>query len=182
MKLNRTDLAKLIDHTLLKPEATREDVLSTFLESVDLGCFSTCVSSSRISTLANVKEDSLICSVVGFPSGAVVSLAKAEEAKCSIELGANEIDMVADIGAIRDGDFLRVAEDISSVREAVPESVLLKVIIETAVLSDEQIKRSCEASEKSRANFVKTSTGFHPNGGASVHAVELMSQSVSLRL
>ena len=127
-------------------------------------------------------ETSLPVAVVcGFPSGKHTSAVKAAEAAESARLGAAEVDMVIDIGAARAGDYAAVAADIAAVRQAAPD-VLLKVIIESAALTDEQIVACCEASERAGADYVKTSTGFHPAGGASAHAVRLMRETVGDRL
>ncbi len=120
-----------------------------------------------------------ITAVCGFPSGKHHSSVKAAEAREAVRNGADEIDMVLDVGAVRAGDYDAVERDISAVREAVPAPTVLKVILESAALTDEQIVRCCAAAESSGADFVKTSTGFHPGGGATVHAVELMARTVA---
>ncbi|REF30412.1 deoxyribose-phosphate aldolase [Calidifontibacter indicus] len=176
-KLNRAQVAQLVDHTLLKPEATADDVRALVAEGERLGVFSVCVSPSMLPL-----ETSLPVAVVcGFPSGKHTSAVKAAEAAESARLGAAEVDMVIDIGAARAGDYAAVAADIAAVRQAAPD-VLLKVIIESAALTDEQIVACCEASERAGADYVKTSTGFHPAGGASAHAVRLMRETVGDRL
>lgn len=176
-KLNRVQVAQLVDHTLLKPEATADDVRALVAEGERLGVFSVCVSPSMLPL-----ETSLPVAVVcGFPSGKHTSAVKAAEAAESARLGAAEVDMVIDIGAARAGDYAAVEADIAAVRQAAPD-VLLKVIIESAALTDEQIVACCEASERAGADYVKTSTGFHPAGGASAHAVRLMRETVGDRL
>lgn len=176
-KLNRAQVAQLVDHTLLKPEATADDVRALVAEGERLGVFSVCVSPSMLPL-----ETSLPVAVVcGFPSGKHTSAVKAAEAAESARLGAAEVDMVIDIGAARAGDYAAVEADIAAVRQAAPD-VLLKVIIESAALTDEQIVACCEASERAGADYVKTSTGFHPAGGASAHAVRLMRETVGDRL
>lgn len=176
-KLNRAQVARLVDHTLLKPEATADDVRALVAEGERLGVFSVCVSPSMLPL-----ETSLPVAVVcGFPSGKHTSAVKAAEAAESARLGAAEVDMVIDIGAARAGDYAAVEADIAAVRQAAPD-VLLKVIIESAALTDEQIVACCEASERAGADYVKTSTGFHPAGGASAHAVRLMRETVGDRL
>lgn len=176
-KLNRAQAAQLVDHTLLKPEATADDVRALVAEGERLGVFSVCVSPSMLPL-----ETSLPVAVVcGFPSGKHTSAVKAAEAAESARLGAAEVDMVIDIGAARAGDYAAVEADIAAVRQAAPD-VLLKVIIESAALTDEQIVACCEASERAGADYVKTSTGFHPAGGASAHAVRLMRETVGDRL
>ena len=176
-KLNRAQVAQLVDHTLLKPEATADDVRALVAEGERLGVFAVCVSPSMLPL-----ETSLPVAVVcGFPSGKHTSAVKAAEAAESARLGAAEVDMVIDIGAARAGDYAAVEADIAAVRQAAPD-VLLKVIIESATLTDEQIVACCEASERAGADYVKTSTGFHPAGGASAHAVRLMRETVGDRL
>ena len=130
-----------------------------------------------------VRADGLrLVAVCGFPSGSHHSEIKRTEAARSIADGADEIDMVINLGAAMAGDWVAVEADIAAVRSAVPAPHLLKVIIESAVLNDEQIVAACRAAEAAGADFVKTSTGFHPAGGASVEAVALMASSVGGRL
>lgn len=174
-----TDLAAMIDHTLLKPEATRADVEQLIADGARMGVFSVCVSPSFLPL--TVPAGLKLAVVCGFPSGKHHSSVKAAEARLSAEQGADEIDMVIDVGAAIAGDYESVERDIRAVREAAP-NVLLKVILESAALSDEAIVACCRASEAAGADFVKTSTGFHPAGGASVHAVELMRATVGDRL
>jgi deoxyribose-phosphate aldolase len=170
------DLARYIDHTLLKPEATRADVERLIAEAAELGTYSVCVSPSF---LPLELPDSLALAVVcGFPSGKHHSRVKAAEAALAVEQGAGEIDMVIDVGAAIEGRFDDVEADIRAVRQAVPRPTVLKVIIESAALGDESIVGACRAAVAAEADFVKTSTGFHPAGGATVHAVELMRQTV----
>ena len=119
---------------------------------------------------------------MGCPAGKVKSEIKAAEAARAIADGADEIDMVIDFGTARTGDFATVQADIAAVRASVPADKILKVIIESAALRDEQIVGTCRAAEAAGADFVKTSTGFHPTGGASVHAVRLMAETVGGRL
>ncbi|QIK82939.1 deoxyribose-phosphate aldolase [Sanguibacter sp. HDW7] len=173
------EVAGIVDHTLLKPEATPADVAALVEEGVRLGVFSVCVSPSMLPFDAKGLK---IATVVGFPSGKVKTEIKAAEAARAIADGADEIDMVIDVGTARTGDFDAVQADIAAVRAAVPADKILKVIIESAALSDEQIVGTCRAAEAAGADFVKTSTGFHPTGGASVHAVRLMAETVGGRL
>lgn len=180
MTLTRAELAKYVDHTLLKPEATAAEVEALVAEGVDLGVFSVCVSPSMLPL--NVPTGLAIATVCGFPSGKHHSDIKAAEAARSIQDGADEIDMVIDIAAANSGDFATVEADIAAVRAAVPTGKLLKVIIESAALTDDAITGACLAAEAAGADFVKTSTGFHPAGGATKHAVELMNQAVGGRL
>lgn len=186
---SRGEVAALVDHTLLKPEATEADVAALVAEAADLGVFAVCVSPSMISVAhkaAGAHPESLvIAAVAGFPSGKHLPAIKAREAAAAVDSGADEIDMVIDVGAALAGNVAEVAADIATVRAAVPGSVL-KVIVESAALlslADEQtLVAVCRAAEESGADFVKTSTGFHPAGGASVVAVEIMAGTVGGRL
>ena len=172
-------LARFVDHTLLKPEATAADVTALVTEGARLGVFSVCVSPTFVALAVEAAAGRLaVATVCGFPSGKHASEIKAAEAARSVEDGADEVDMVIDVGAARAGDFDAVQQDVAAVRAAVPAGKLLKVIIESAALDDEQIVAVCRAAQAAGADFVKTSTGFHPAGGASVHAVALMARTV----
>lgn len=175
----RTELAAMIDHTLLKPEATDADVRALVAEAAELGTYSVCVSPSALPI--EVPEGLHVACVCGFPSGAHKPEVKAAEAARAVTDGAEEVDMVINLGLAKQGDWTGVEEDIRAVREACP-GALLKVIIESAVLTDDEIVAACRAAETAGADYVKTSTGFHPAGGASVHAVELMRRTVGDRL
>lgn len=169
----------MIDHTLLKPEATRADVEALVAEAVELGTYSVCVSPNMLTVArAAAPVDLKVTVVCGFPSGKHTSSVKAAEAAEAVGLGADEVDMVIDLGAAREGRFGDVEGDIRAVRVAVPQPRVLKVIIESAVLTDDQIVGVCRAAEAAGADFVKTSTGFHPDGGATEHAVALMHATV----
>lgn len=173
-----TSLAAIIDHTLLKPEATRAEVDALVAEAVELGAFSVCVSPSMLPVAVPAGADLKIAVVCGFPSGKHTSHVKATEAAESVALGADEVDMVIDIGAAKAGAFDLVEADVAAVRAAIPAPGILKVIIESAVLTDEEIVGVCQAAVRAGADFVKTSTGFHPAGGATVEAVRLMRATV----
>lgn len=175
----RSEVARLIDHTLLKPEATAADVEALIGEARALGTWSVCVSPSMLPV--KVPAGLHVACVCGFPSGAHTSEVKAAEAARAVADGAEEVDMVVNLALVGQGDWVGVEEDIRAVREACP-AALLKVIIESAVLTDDQIVATCRAAEAAGADYVKTSTGFHPAGGASVHAVELMRATVGDRL
>lgn len=179
MSLSQAELARYIDHTLLKPEATRAEFEALAKEAGELGVFSICVSPSELPI--ETPDGVALATVCGFPSGAVQSEIKAAEAALSVEQGADEVDMVINVADAKDGRFDLVEADIAAVRKAIPNA-LLKVIIESAVLTDEEIVGCCTAAENAGADFVKTSTGFHPAGGASTHAVRLMRQTVGDRL
>jgi deoxyribose-phosphate aldolase len=180
--LTSADAARLIDHTLLKPEATRADVDALIAEAVELGTYSVCVSPSMLPLVLPEGADLKIAVVAGFPSGKHTSAVKAAEAAEAVRAGADEVDMVIDVGAAVAGDYASLEEDITAVRQAVPAPTVLKVIIESAALSDDAIVGACKAAESAGADFVKTSTGFHPAGGASEHAVRLMAETVGGRL
>jgi deoxyribose-phosphate aldolase len=178
-ELTAAGLAAMVDHTFLQSTGTRAEAESAAAEAARLGAYSVCVSPSMLPLPATGTRVTAVC---GFPSGKHHSSVKAAEARAAVLDGADEIDMVIDVGAARAGDFDAVERDIAAVREAVPAPTVLKVILETAALTDEQIVRCCAAAESAGADFVKTSTGFHPDGGATVHAVELMARTVAPRL
>ncbi|MFD4292237.1 deoxyribose-phosphate aldolase [Rhodococcus sp. NPDC058532] len=169
----------MVDHTLLKPEATAVDVASLVAEAGELGAYAVCVSPSMLPVRADGPK---VAVVVGFPSGKHHSLVKGAEARLAVEQGADEVDMVIDIGAAVAGDYNAVLADILTVREGIADVTILKVILETAALPDAAIVECCLAAERAGADFVKTSTGFHPAGGATVDAVRLMAATVGDRL
>jgi deoxyribose-phosphate aldolase len=170
----------MVDHTLLKPEATAEDVAGLVADARNLGAYSVCVSPNQ---LPLKDTGSLKVAVVcGFPSGAHKAEVKAAEAARSAAEGADEIDMVISLAFATTGQYDAVQHEIAAVRAGAPAPVVLKVIIESAVLTDEQIVGVCQAAEAAGADYVKTSTGFHPAGGATAHAVGLMARTVGGRL
>ena len=180
----RAQIASLVDHTLLKPEATATQVDALVVEAAALGAYSVCVSPSLLPL--ELPDNLHLATVCGFPSGAHATSVKAAEAADAVVKGAEEIDMVVNLRLIKEGDFKEgdfdaVEADIRGVREACRGAVL-KVIIESAALTDEEIVSTCRAAEAAGADFVKTSTGFHPAGGASTHAVALMRATVGDRL
>ena len=184
---SRDGVAALVDHTLLKPEATEADVLALLQEAEELEVCAVCVSPTMVATAKSFRTGEYdIATVVGFPSGKHLSAVKAEEARLAVQAGADEIDMVIDVGSALQGDFDAVNADITAVFEAIPDHVLLKVIVESAALialgGEERLVDVCRIAEDAGADFVKTSTGFHPSGGASVRAVELMARTVGDRL
>lgn len=148
-------------------------------QAQELGTYYVCVSPSMLPI--DAPEGLHVACVCGFPSGAHKAEVKAAEAAQAVRDGADEIDMVVNLALVKQADWDGVRADIAAVRAACPDSVL-KVIIESAVLTDEEIVETCKQAEAAGADFVKTSTGFHPSGGASVHAVELMRQTVGDRL
>lgn len=177
-QISREAVAGIIDHTLLASDTTAEQLGEFLAAARELGVARVCVSPS----LLPVEKDGLeIVTVVGFPSGAHRAEAKAAEAAQAVRDGADEIDMVVNLGLVKAHDWAPLTAEIAAVRAACPGRVL-KVIIEAAALSDEEIVESCRAAERAGAQFVKTSTGFHPAGGASVPAVRLMAETVAPRL
>lgn len=173
------NLAHYIDHTNLNPAATAKDIEKLCAEAREYGFASVCVNSSRAALAASLLKDSgvSVCCVVGFPLGAMSTEAKAFEARKAAAAGASEIDMVINVGFLKDGDIKAAEDDIRAVVDAVPGTVV-KVIIETCLLDDEEKIAACRAAEAAGAKFVKTSTGFS-TGGASVEDVRLMKNAVS---
>jgi len=174
-----SSIASCIDHTLLKPEATAEQVRKVCQEAIEYKFASVCVNSSQIPLVSQMLKGSGVkaCSVVGFPLGAMSSRGKAEETKYVIENGATEVDMVINIGAAKSGDWDLVKSDIEAVVNAAKGKALVKVIIETCLLTDEEKVKVCTISKIAGADFVKTSTGFS-TGGATVEDVKLMRLTV----
>jgi len=181
VKLTASDLAGRVDHTLLSPTATPADVEALAAEAVRLGTYSICVSPAMLPVTAELGRVK-VATVCGFPSGKHTPAAKAFEAAESVSRGADEVDMVIDLGNLKAGRPDATRDEIAAVRAAVPAPTVLKVIIESAALTDDEIVAACRAAEEAGADFVKTSTGYHPAGGASVHAVELMAATVGGRL
>lgn len=178
------DWASLIDHTLLKPEASEADIRKLCDEAAQFGFASVCVNPAWVKRAAEFLQGSgvPVCTVIGFPLGATLPDVKAYEARRAIFNGAGEVDMVINIGALKSGDDCAVEDDIRAVAEAAHENaVLCKVIIETALLTDEEKVRACLAAKNAGADFVKTSTGFS-KGGATVHDVSLMRHTVGRAL
>lgn len=169
---------KLFDHTILKADATRKDVKRVCDEAMAYSFCSVCVNSYYVPYVTNLLHgsDVKICSVVGFPLGAMSTRAKALEAKIAVMDGADEIDMVINVGALKDRDYSVVLEDIKAVKEACGEHIL-KVIIETCLLTDDEKVKACELAKEAGADFVKTSTGFS-SAGAKVEDVRLMRETV----
>ena len=180
-EMSATQMAQLMDHTLLKTDATPDDVAALAAEAKDLGTYSICISPNMLGAAADRGQVKL-ATVCGFPSGKHTAATKAAEARESVAAGADEVDMVIDIGLLKAGNAGAVQEEIAAVKAEVPSPRVLKVIIEAAALTDEEIVAACRAAEAAGADFVKTSTGFHASGGASVHAVQLMAATVGGRL
>ena len=169
---------KLIDHTLLKANASKNDITKLCNEAMQYDFASVCVNPVWVSYCAEYLKESAVrvCTVIGFPLGANTSKVKAYEAKMAIEEGADEVDMVINIGALKAGDMDTVYQDIQAVVDA-SQGHCVKVIIETCLLTDEEKVLACQQAMKAKATFVKTSTGFS-TGGATVHDVALMKQTV----
>ncbi len=174
-----TELVRYVDHTLLSPTATVADIGALVAEAKTLGTYSICISPAMLPVSFDLGALKL-ATVCGFPSGKHTAAIKAAEAAESVAAGADEVDMVIDLGLVKAGRLDATRDEIAAVRAAVPG--VLKVIIESAALTDDEIVAACQASEAAGADFVKTSTGYHPAGGASVHAVELMAATVGGRL
>ena len=174
------DWASLIDHTLLKPEASESDIRKLCDEAAKFGFASVCVNPGWVKSAAEFLRGTgvPVCTVIGFPLGATLPDVKAYEARRAIFNGAKEVDMVINIGALKSGDDCAVEDDIRAVAEAAHENrVLCKVIIETALLTNEEKVRACLAAKNAGADFVKTSTGFS-KGGATVDDIALMRRTV----
>ncbi|MEI6473520.1 MAG: deoxyribose-phosphate aldolase [Holophagaceae bacterium] len=173
------DLSPLIDHTLLKPEATGDQVEILCAEALAYGFASVCVNSLWVPLAAGLLRGSAVrtCTVVGFPLGASLSVAKAAEASAALQVGAQEIDMVLSVGQARSGDWEGVRRDLEAIRRAVPAPAILKVILETCLLDAAQKVRACELAKEVGLDFVKTSTGFS-TGGATEADVALMRSTV----
>jgi deoxyribose-phosphate aldolase len=181
--ITRAALARMIDHTLLAPEATDDDVARLAKEAGQLGVGAICVSPSRLPLAPGVLIPGIaVAAVTGFPSGAHPTAIKAAEAAASVTAGASEIDMVIDLGAALQDRWAQVTAEVAAVRAAVGPAVVLKVIIESALIGPERIAAACQAAEAGGADFVKTSTGFHKAGGATVEAVAAMAAAVGGRL
>ena len=171
-------LTSIIDHTLLAADATSAQIARLCQEAREYSFASVCVNSCRVAQARTLLEGCpvKVCTVVGFPLGAMSTRAKADETRSAVEDGADEIDMVINVGYVKDGDWDGVLDDIMAVREACKGRVL-KVILETCLLTDDEIVRACRTAVRAGADFVKTSTGFS-KGGATVHAVSLMRSTV----
>ncbi len=177
--MDKKEMAKYLDDTLLKADATPEQIIAICKEAKEYGCASVCVNSSYVALVAKelAGSDVKTCCVVGFPLGAMTSEAKAFEAKDAIEKGANEVDMVIEVGRAKAGDFDYVKKDIGAVVAAADKKAIVKVIIETCLLTDEEKRQACIAAKEAGADFVKTSTGFS-TGGAKVEDIRLMRETV----
>ena len=173
------NIAKYIDHTILKPEATVEDVKKLCSEAREYNFASVCVNGCYAKLVATLLAgtDVKTCVVVGFPLGAMTKEAKAFETTQAIENGATEIDMVINVGALKEKNYELLKEDIEAVVNAAKGKALVKVIIEACLLTDEEKVKACEISKEAKADFVKTSTGFS-TGGATKEDIALMRKTV----
>jgi deoxyribose-phosphate aldolase len=195
----RSGLAAMIDHTLLRPDATSDDVLKTCAEAAKFGVAAVCVAPTHVFLAAasarneangriaateqpTAKPAYAVASVVGFPHGNHLTAIKVEETRRAIADGATEIDMVIDIANAVDENWVAIETEIHEVRLAMPSDAVLKVILETTLLPDATIRSACRAALAGGAEFVKTSTGFHPGGGASLRAIRAMHSAVGGRL
>jgi len=181
--LMASDLVKYIDHTLLKPEATEEQINKLCEEAAKYHFFSVCVNSSWTEHCARKLAGTgvKVCSVVGFPLGAMDSRAKAFEARTAISNGANEIDMVMNVGAMKAKNLKVVREDMLAVRRACRQGIILKVILETCMLTEEEKVLACQIARDCELDFVKTSTGFN-KAGATVADIALMRRTVGPKM
>ncbi|MCL2454857.1 MAG: deoxyribose-phosphate aldolase [Micrococcales bacterium] len=186
LPLGPAEFAQFVDHTLLKPEATRAEVADLVTEAVRLGAYSVCVAPTHLPLDVPRREDGTravkVATVVGFPSGAHKPSVKAAEARQAVADGADEIDMVVDLAAAKERRFADVLADIAAVRLAAPPPTVLKVIVESAVLSDHELIETCRTAAEAGADFIKTSTGFHPAGGVTMRAVGIISGTIGGRL
>ena len=178
MEMTKQELLSKVDHSLLKPQLTREEIMEGLLFAIDNHCASVCINPCNLDMAREVLEgtDVKIGTVIGFPSGAHTTFSKVAEAVDAYARGAVELDMVIDIGALRNGEYEDVKKDIEAVVNATPG--IVKVILETAFLTKEEIKKGCELSEEAGAAYVKTSTGFAPSG-ATAEDIKLMRETVS---
>jgi deoxyribose-phosphate aldolase len=170
---------KLIDHTLLKQDAQPDQIVKLCDEAKQFDFMSVCVNPAYVPLAAKCLEDSdvKVCTVIGFPLGMNLTKTKVEEAVTCVKQGADEVDMVINVGMLKAGHDDYVREEIREIKQAVGHNIILKVIIETCLLNNDEIVRACKAAKEAGADFVKTSTGFS-TGGATVEAVKLMRETV----
>ena len=177
--MEHKDIYKMIDHTLLKQDATSEEIKKLCKEALEYNFASVCVNPTNLELAAKILNGSLVkvCTVIGFPLGANTTKIKVLEAKDAVENGATEVDMVINIGRLKDKDYDYVKKDIEAVVNEVKGKALIKVIIETCLLTDEEKVIACKLASEAKADFVKTSTGFS-TGGATPFDVKLMRETV----
>ena len=177
--VDNNDIAAIIDHTLLKPEATEADITKVCKEAIEYNFKSVCINTHYVTLVSRLLAGSKVdtCCVVGFPLGASTTRAKVDETYDALKNGANEIDMVINIGALKSGDWNTVKRDIEGVTNAARGRALVKVILETSLLNDEEKIKACTIAKMAGADFVKTSTGFN-TGGATIEDIRLMRKVV----
>lgn len=177
--MDKRQIAGMIDHTILKPEATEKEVKVLCKEAIEYNFASVCVNPSMVSLAATILEGSAVkvCTVIGFPLGVTTTAVKAFETEQTIKEGATEVDMVINVGKLKERDLEYVKNDIKAVVEAAKGKALTKVIIETCLLTDEEKIIACQLSKEAGADFVKTSTGFS-TGGATAADIKLMRDTV----
>lgn len=175
----KREIARMIDHTLLKADASDDQIRDLCDEAVKYGFWSVCVNPSKVALASNclMGEDVRVCTVIGFPLGATTTLIKSLEIKDAVVNGADEVDVVVNLGAVKSNDWNEVDRDIRVVVEAAEDMALVKLILETSLLTDEEKIRICEIAAKRGADFVKTSTGFGPYGATSTD-VKLLRNTV----
>ena len=178
--LSRDQVAAAIDSTLLAPEATRQQVADLIGEAEQLGCGAVCVSPSMLPVGSLFSSDATLrlATVCGFPSGKHASLVKATEARWAVEQGAHDINVMVDLAAAVAGDTSALISELMTIREAVPKPAVLSVIVESAVLGEQQLRTAVRTCAQVGTDYVKTSTGFHPAGGATVEAVRIMADEL----
>ena len=181
--MNKKDLARMIDHTILKPEATEKEVETLCKEALEYNFASVCINPSMVEKATEMLKgsDVKVCTVIGFPLGATTTEVKAFETEDVIKKGATEVDMVINVGKLKEGNLEYVKKDIEAVVNAAKGKALTKVIIETCLLSDEEKVTACKLSKEAGADFVKTSTGFS-TGGATASDIKLMRETVGKEL
>lgn len=177
--MNKAQIAKMIDHTILKAEATESEIIKLCKEAIHYDFASVCVNPSMVPVAAKELKGThvKVCTVIGFPLGATTTEVKVFETKDVIEKGATEVDMVINVGKLKERNLEYVKNDIKAVVDAAKDKALVKVIIETCLLTDEEKVIACELSKEAGADFVKTSTGFS-TGGATSHDIALMRKTV----
>lgn len=181
--MNKNELAKMIDHTILKPEATEKEVEKLCKEALEYNFASVCINPSMVEKAAEMLKgsDVKVCTVIGFPLGATTTEVKAFETEDVIKKGATEVDMVINVGKLKEGNLAYIKKDIEAVVNAAKGKALTKVIIETCLLTDEEKVTACKLSKEAGADFVKTSTGFS-TGGATAKDIKLMRETVGEEL
>lgn len=183
MTISRAEMAQILDYTILGPEVSPSDLTEFIDSAISLGIGHICVPTSMV-TLTQKAQDAgiTVATVAGFPHGKTPALVKAAEARLAVQSGAEEVDVVLDIAAVKEADPNRLLQEIVAIREAVPSPAILKFILETAVLDEDAIKVAVDALIAAGADFAKTSTGFHPKGGATVEAVQQMAAASQGRI